>query len=170
MVNTSTESELKRQQDDEHQRQEEEAEQQRLEQEAAHEIARNRELQARGRQVRRDILQTGLNEGVFATPQQNLVAAQTLMHTLKPLALENPQLGTTVNQVKAMVEAAAVQLQEQAATSSKAPPRSAGHTVNSRPQSSRARGGQYKGGDARDVINDRRWDRQANQHDNDRGD
>ena len=56
MVNTPSESELKRRQDDELRRQEDESERQRLEQEAAHEIARNRELQAKGRQVQNNIL------------------------------------------------------------------------------------------------------------------
>ena len=48
MIDAPSESELKRRQDNKLQRQEDEAERQRLEQEAAHELARNCVLQARG--------------------------------------------------------------------------------------------------------------------------
>ena len=58
MVDTFTESELKRQHDDEHQQrlQADEAERQRLEEEGRSEIQRNQELQERSRQLRGDIL------------------------------------------------------------------------------------------------------------------
>ena len=80
------------------------------------------------------------------------------MQTLVPMLGENNAATPIATRVKALVAAAVVQQQEQIAPS-RARTRAASHAASSRPQSSRARGGRHKDGDARNIINDRRRER-----------
>ena len=134
VIGALTESENQRQHDEEaRQRQRaDEAEHQRLEEEGRRELERNRELQARGRQVHDDFLQADSGgQGVFATPQQNLTVAAAFMESLVPMLGKDNVATPIATRVRALVAAAAVQQQEQIAPS-RTRTRAASHAASSR--------------------------------------
>src|SRR5438128_11304365 len=93
------------------------------------------------------------NQNVFITPQQNIIAAKVLFHSLEPMMADDHAATPILTKIKAMVTAAAIQHYEEG---NQAP--SAGRPTSSRQPSGRERvqGSQRNVADARSFINNNR--------------